>query len=87
MKYEDFSSAAEQTRYFLRDTPAILPHAAEWLTTMLARTLNQDRTRQVLVSELVNNDPAVREPVVGLPRELAAEDSDRFAPKVAEVIE
>lgn len=84
--YDRFSSRAEQLRYFLRGAPAMLPHAAEWLTTMLARILNQDQTRQFLTDELANSAPDVREPIVGLLRELAAEDSERFAAKVAEVL-
>ena len=58
--YDRFSSRAEQLRYFLRGAPAMLPHAAEWMTTMLARILNQDQARQVLADELANSEPAVR---------------------------
>ncbi|WP_052732400.1 Imm30 family immunity protein [Hymenobacter terrenus] len=84
--YDRFSSRAEQLRYFLQGAPAMLPHAAEWLTTMLARVLNQDQARQALANELAASPPAVREPVVDVLRKLAAEDSERFATKVSEVL-
>ena len=85
--YAAFSSREEQLRYFVQGAPSMLPHAAEWLRTMLVRILNNAEARPLLGQLLAASPTITQESVKNALRKIGAESPDRFAGKVAEVIE
>lgn len=84
--YAKSSSPAEYIRYFVQGAPAMLPHAAEWLRSLLVHILNGAEYRPLFAQLLAASPAATQEVIGGALRKVAAESPDRFAGKVAEVL-
>ncbi len=84
--YDRFSGPEEPLKYFIQGVPTMLPHAAEWLRTMLVRILNSTESRPLFAQLLTASPTATQEIIGGALRKIATESPDRFAVKVAEVI-
>lgn len=83
--YADFSSREEELSYFLQGTPAMLPHASDWLRTMLVRILNHDASRQVFRELLAASASTIKEPIYSALQKISAEDPSDFEDKVNQV--
>ena len=83
--YADFSSRKEELSYFLQGTPAMLPHASDWLRTMLVRILNHDASRQIFRELLAASASTIKEPIYSALQKISAEDPSDFEDKVNQV--
>lgn len=83
--YADFSSRKEELSYFLQGAPAMLPHAADWLRTMLVRILNHDKSRELFGELLANSEASIKELIRVALQKISSEDPNIFQTKVAEV--
>lgn len=85
-RYDEFSTPAKATAEFVKAIPSMLPHASEWLETLLFGILNEDASRRVFAEQLANSTPTTQEQIVGVLRKIAAESPDQFQAKVDEIL-
>lgn len=84
-RYDKFSTPAQATAKFINAIPSMLPHAAEWLETLLFGILNDDASRRVFAEQLANSPQDVQNQVRSILRKIVADDPGAFQNKVAEV--
>ncbi len=84
--YDSFSSREEQLKYFIQGAPVMLPHAADWLRTMLVRILNDTDSRLLFSQLLASSSSSSKEPIRAMLQKISADDPDKFAAKVSEVV-
>jgi hypothetical protein len=84
--YDSFCGREEQLRYFIQGIPIMLPHAANWLRTMLVRILNDTNSRILFSQLLATSNPELKELVRTVLQKISADDPAKFEAKVQEVI-
>jgi Immunity protein 30 len=84
--YDSFSSIEEQLKYFLQGAPNMLPHASDWLRTMLVRIINDAGARLLFKKLLASGDPSSTEAVRTALHKIAVDDAAKFEAKVKEVL-
>jgi hypothetical protein len=84
--YDSFSGPEEQLKYFIQGAPIMLPHAADWLRTMLVRILNDTESRLLFSQLLASSSPNLKEPIRTALQKISAEDPAKFEAKVSEVV-
>jgi hypothetical protein len=84
--YDSLSSPTEAISNFIQAAPTMLPHAADWLRTMLVRVLNDANSRLLFRQLLADSDPSSREPIRATLQRISADDPAKFEEKVSEVM-
>lgn len=84
--YDSFSSREEQLKYFIQGAPMMLPHAANWLRTMLVRILNDTGSRLSFRQLLASSSPSAKESIQAVLQKISADDPTKFKEKVSEVV-
>jgi hypothetical protein len=84
--YDRISSPTEAISTFIQAAPSMLPHAADWLRTMLVRILNDADSRLLFSQLLASSGPNSKEPIRTILQKISAEDPADFEAKVSEVV-
>ncbi|WP_052732446.1 Imm30 family immunity protein [Hymenobacter terrenus] len=84
--YDRISSPLEAIDSFIQAAPSMLPHAADWLRTMLVRILNDANSRLLFSQLLAKSNPDAKELIRGILQKIAADDPSKFKAKVNEVV-
>ena len=84
--YDNISSSEEALSNFLEAAPSMLPHAADWLRTMLVRILNDAHSRPLFSQLLATTNSASQEIIRTALQKISIEDPAKFEEKVKEVV-
>lgn len=84
--YDSFSPPEEAMSNFIQAAPSMLPHAADWLRTMLVRILNDTNSRLSFAQSLANSGPDDKKIIQDTLQKISIEDPTKFKEKVSEVV-
>ena len=82
---EDFEGE-EGLLEMAKSIPSMLPHAKEWATILNYRILNHEPSRKLYVNVLRKVDKSVKDIIIGILKEIRAEEPARFEDSVNEVL-
>ncbi len=84
--YDRLSSPSAAISSFIQAAPTMLPHAADWLRTMLVRILNDANSRLLFRQLLANSEANSKELIRAVLQKISADDPTKFEAKVSEVV-
>lgn len=84
--YHNISSSEEAMGNFIAAAPIMLPHAADWLRTMLVRILNDANSRPLFSRLLAIANAGTQEVIRTALQKISTEDPAKFEEKVKEVV-